>query len=104
MIGALRNEITLLTVSRIADGAGGGAQVWSDSMSVFASVEQLTATSDIIGDRSVKRPRVAARIRRRSDLSLGGRFRFQGVDFTITSIEDADVQRRYVTLIGEGVI
>lgn len=100
MIGKLNSEIVLLTLSTTADGGGGALRQWSAGATVWADIEELSSTSNIAGDRSVRLRRIAARLRRRTGLALGGRVRFDDVDFDITSIEDADEDAR-VTLVCE---
>ena len=104
MIGALRYQIGLLAPVRTGDAGGGGDVAWTETASVFAAVEQLTAATGLAGDRSVKRARIAATIRQRTGLVAGHRMRFHGTDYEITSIESGDGRRGYATLIGEEVL
>ncbi|MEO0400303.1 MAG: phage head closure protein [Pseudomonadota bacterium] len=100
MIGKLNAEVTLLTLSSVADGGGGALANWTAGAVVWADIEELSSATDIAGDRSVRLRRIAATIRQRAGLILGGRVRFDGVDFDVTSIEDADDDTR-VTLVCE---
>ena len=104
MIGALRHQVELLQGTRTQDGGGGAALVWTVSATLWADVERLSSTPDFAGDRNVRLARREAVVRRRSDLAIGGRLRFQGVDYQITSIEDADTRGTKIALICEEVL
>ncbi|MEM6415005.1 MAG: head-tail adaptor protein [Pseudomonadota bacterium] len=90
MIGRLNSEITLLSESALADGGGGNQIAWTAGATIWADIEELSSSSNIAGDRNVRLRRIAARIRQRSGLTLGGRIRLVDTDFDITSIEDDD--------------
>ncbi|MBI1391779.1 MAG: hypothetical protein GC152_03455 [Alphaproteobacteria bacterium] len=101
MIGNLRNRIELLAASRTVDAGGGAAVGYGVAASMWARVERLPSTTGLAGDRNVRLRRAAASIRRRADLAPGDRFRFDGVDYEIMSIEDDAADRHRVLLIGE---
>jgi head-tail adaptor len=104
MIGNLRNEITLLSPSRIADSGGGAGLVWSpDGAAIWADVRLLSSTTDVAGDRARRLKRLSARVRPRDGLAPGARLRYDGVDFEIVSIEDADARGRRILLICEEI-
>ncbi len=101
MIGALRTQIDILEETRVADAGGGASVSWNVGASVWARVEALSAVRGGVGDRTPPLRRVAAVIRPREGVTLGGRFRFDGADFDIVSIESDDARPPRVTLIGE---
>lgn len=103
MIGALRHRIKFLAPLRTPDNGGGASLAWVPGALVWASVERLTSTRDFAGDRSNRLKRIAATIRRRADIVLGQRLRFDAVDYEIVSVEDADDRGRRLTLVCEEV-
>ena len=101
MIGALRNQISLLERIEAPDDAGGNAPVWRVRADIWAMVERLaTAPGDGAG-RPRRRRRIAATIRQRSDVIPGDRLRFAGADYEIVSIEGVVDDARRMTLQAE---
>ena len=104
MIGALRNEIELLTLGETPDEAGGRARQWNVAATIWAAVDELSAVGVIIGDRGRRVRRIKALVRSRPGLSIGDRVRHAGVEFDIVSIESDDERGRRVFLICEEVV
>ena len=103
MIGALRHKLELLSFTRVADDAGGAEIAWLPGPEIWAKVERLTSTRDIVGDRARRLKRIAASIRYRSDILLGQQVRFDGEAYEVVSIESGDDKDRQLTLICEEV-
>lgn len=101
MIGGFRYQIELLARSAAPDEAGGVAALYAPTISVWAAVDLLPTIGVVSGDRGRRVRRVKAMVRNRSDFEIGGRIRFDGVDYEITSIESDDERGRRVFLIGE---
>ncbi len=104
MTGSLRHKIELLSAERTADEAGGASLAWSAGAELWARVERLTSTRDFSGDRDNRLKRIAATVRWRSGVALGGRLRFDGADYEIVSIESDDGREKHLTLVCEEVI
>ncbi|MEO0983273.1 MAG: head-tail adaptor protein [Pseudomonadota bacterium] len=104
MIGALRNRIELLTLSRADDGAGGAALDWLPGPEIWADVRALTSTRDIAGDRRRRLKRISAVIRQRADILLGQQLRFDNANYEVVSIESDEARRDRLTLICEETI
>ena len=100
MIGALRHKIDLLAATSTPDGGGGFSTDWTPVDAMWAEVERLTSTRNLLGDRTQRLRRLAVSIRYRSDVALGARIRHDGADYDVVSIED-DGDRRRLTLICE---
>jgi head-tail adaptor len=104
MIGALRNEIDLLTLNETPDEAGGRARQWTRAATLWAAVDELSAVGVIVGDRGQRIRRIMALVRSRPGLAIGARVQHGGVDFEIVSIESDDERGRRVFLICEEVV
>ncbi len=103
MSGVFRYRATLLNASVSADGGGGTNLAWTPVTDFWAAAEYLSSVPDFLGDRRRRLKRVALTIRKRLDVSLGGRLLFDGATFDIVSIESDDVQGRRLILICEEV-
>ncbi|MEM1396140.1 MAG: phage head closure protein [Pseudomonadota bacterium] len=104
MIGSLRNQITLLAKVEAEDSTGGRTVSWSPDADLWTRIEFLSSVSAVTGDRGVRLRRLSATIRRRASVTPGDRFRFDGTDYEVTSIEQADDSRHKIVLIGEEVV
>lgn len=104
MIGALRHKLELMNPVRIDDDAGGGAIVWTHGAEVWAEIDRLSSTRDVLGDADRRLRRISARIRFRLDLSIGDRVRFHNDQYEIVSVENGEGRTRRLTLICEEVL
>lgn len=101
MIGLFRKRIEILGETRIDDGEGGAALVWTPLEAAWASVERLASTRDFSGDRRRQLRRIAATIRWRASAMPGRRLRVDGDDYEIMSVESVDARERRVVLVCE---
>jgi len=101
VIGSLRHQIELYAPSRLADGAGGASLEWTLVETVWAGLERLASTRDFAGDRNNRLRRLAATIRKRTDVDLGARVRFEETLYEIVSVEAGAGDEKTMTLICE---
>lgn len=101
--GTLRRTVTTLASISAPDGTGGNAIAYVPDTDIWAMVRRLSSVGDVAGDRAIRLRRLSVTIRRTPDLHPGSRLRFDGDDYEITSIEDADDQALRLTLICEEV-
>ena len=101
MIGALRNKLEILVSARVSDEAGGAQIVWAPGPEIWAEIDRLSSTRDVLGDASRRLKRISARVRFRLDLAHGHRVRFENDQYEIVPIEEGEGRNRRLTLICE---
>lgn len=95
----LRHRVTLTAVSRGRDSMGGVTETAGDAVTVWASVEPVSAReSQEKGALSV-RPTHRVIIRHRAGVSHRMRVTFDGRVFDVIEVQDAGLRNQFLTLL-----
>lgn len=100
MIGALRDRLTLLTPTRIADAGGGYQITYAEKDTVPARRIDSSSRNRAFVDRKLPVRRKQFTFRHRDDLVFEMRLRYEDRTYRITDIQ-VDEQRRYQTVTAE---
>lgn len=96
--GMLRNQVTIETPSRTADGQGGFAVSWSTVATVPAHIKQASGGETVTAMRIEGRKILDCVMRYRTDVSGAERIMFDGQPWNIRDVEDIEYRGRYLRL------
>ncbi|MGD9915905.1 MAG: phage head closure protein [Rhizobiaceae bacterium] len=94
--GRFRRALDLEQQVRTPDGAGGFAESWTMLATVFAELTPLAATSTVSADQEVESVTHRVRLRTRTGVSAGMRFREGTRVYEIVTVHDPDETGRYL--------
>lgn len=104
MIGALRQRVTLQSLSLTPDTGGGGSAGWTDVATVFAEITPLAGTERSQAERLVSNVSHRVMLRTGISVSAGQRLVWKGVALNIRAVLNlAARDRLLVCLCEEGV-
>lgn len=94
--GSLRAELALQACTTAPDGLGGHAESWTETATVFARIEPVSATSVFGPDQTIETVTHRVTIRWRTGVASGMRFVRQDRIFDIVTVHDPDDSGRYL--------
>jgi len=94
--GALRIEMTLESCATVQDVTGGLVEAWSETATVFARIEPVTATSVFGADQTLESVTHRVTMRWRNGVASGMRLRRGPRRFDIVTVHDPDETGRYL--------
>ena len=97
----LRHRVVLQSAADTADGGGGGATVWSDTATLWASIEPLKGTERLTAQQLESRLTHRVRLRHRSDVTTAMRVKFGTRIFNIRAVINPDERDRLLELLCE---
>ncbi len=94
--GELRTELALEACSTVPDGLGGFAGTWTETATLFAGIEPVSADSAFGADQTLESVTHRITLRRRDGVTSGMRFTRKGRAFDILTVHDPDEGGRYL--------
>lgn len=94
--GELRTEIVLEACATQPDGFGGFSENWTETATLFAKVEPVSATSVFGADQTLETTTHRITLRHRSGIASGMRLAKQERIFEIVTVHDPDESGRYL--------
>ncbi len=98
MIGSLRHRVTIARNDGALDAGGGQAADWTEVATVWARIDQLSASPGAAQDRAIDTASIEVTIRTRSDVSAGMRLTHRSKTYRIDSVSDPNLRGRWLTL------
>lgn len=95
--GQLRHRIELQSYTDQPDGAGGFVRSWLTIAQIFASVEPVSTSRQIIAGTPQMSGIYQIIIRYRDDVQMDQRFVLEGRLFRIRSVMDIDTSKRFLS-------
>ena len=97
-IGNLRERIELQRVEIIEDDMGGSIEEWLTQATVFARIEPIKSSDEIIGSGIRATEAILAHIRHDDRVATDWRILWRGKTYLIDGIRNLDERRKYLTL------
>ncbi len=94
--GRFRTELALEQASATEDGMGGQVEAWSETATVMALVEPVSAADAWLADARAEAVTHRVTIRRRAGVAAGMRFRRGTRLMTVRTVHDPDETGRYL--------
>lgn len=94
--GELRTELALEACSTLPDGLGGFTEAWTETATLFARIEPVSATSVFGAGQTLESVTHRITLRRRDGVASGMRFARAGRVFDILTVHDPDESGRYL--------
>lgn len=101
--GELRHRVTLQTAATAADAGGGGSVTWSNTATVWAMVEPLSAREQFHADqlRSPISHRIIMRYRSDVTVTAAMRISFSSRLFNIRGVRKLDEINQWIEVMAE---
>lgn len=100
-VGQMREVIGIERPTNTPDGYGGQATVWSVVYNLYARARAVQGKEDISGDRRVTVERYLFVTRYGVTINTTDRLQWNGSYWNITSVQDVEGKRRYLTIEAE---
>lgn len=97
-IGNLRERIELQRVELVADDYGGSTEAWQTVATVFARIEPIKSSDEIIGSGIRATEAILAHIRHDDRVATDWRILWRGKAYEIDGIRNLDERRQYLTI------
>ncbi len=97
-IGDLRERVALQRFETIETDMGGFIEEWVTQATVFARIEPIKSTEEVIGAGIRATEAVLVHIRHREDVATDWRILWQGKPYLIDGMRNLDERRQYLTL------
>ncbi|MHA6685165.1 phage head closure protein [Mesorhizobium sp. A556] len=94
--GSLRTELALEACSPQPDGLGGFSEVWTETATLFAKIEPVSATSVFGADQTLEAVTHRITLRHRAGVASGMRLTRGARVFEIVTVHDPDETGRYL--------
>lgn len=94
--GSLRTEVALETCTPQPDGLGGFSEVWTETATLFAKIEPVSAASVFGADQTLETTTHRITMRHRAGVASGMRLTKQERIFEIVTVHDPDESGRYL--------
>lgn len=97
--GTLRKLVTIQTITRADDGAGGFTETWTDTATVRAAVAPLEGREQLEAMQTGLRQPVRVRMRYRAGVTTAQRLVYEGRTLEIQSVVDPEERHRELVLL-----
>jgi len=104
VIGALKDRVTLQTLTATPDGEGGFTETWQDAATLWARVEVLHAREAVVGGQRRHPERIRATLRHGVPVEATMRFVHAGTVYRIVDGPVGDESGRRLVIVGEAVV
>lgn len=101
--GTLRHQVTVQSLARTADGAGGWTEAWTTAGTVWANVEPLTGSERFYAMRLGYVEPFLVRCRYTSLIGPGSRILYGGRTLVVRSVADKGARQRELEILAESV-
>ncbi|MEM9221497.1 MAG: phage head closure protein [Pseudomonadota bacterium] len=95
-IGDLRRRLTIERANDTSDGAGGFLRSWVNDGEVFAQILPRRRREALDTGRVIGMVTHVITVRWRDDIDGSVRFKSNGLNYRVRSVEDADPERRFL--------
>ncbi len=100
-IGDFRHRLTLEVADEVEDGAGGVIRSWESLGAVWAKIEPLSLSGQVVSDQRLGLLTHRIVLRHRSDLTLAHRFVLGARFFVIRALRDRGERGHFVECLVE---
>lgn len=94
--GMLRTQLALEICAAVPDGLGGFSESWTETATLFARIEPVSATSLFGADQTLEAVTHRITLRHRDGVASGMRFTRAARVFEIVTVHDPDETGRYL--------
>jgi SPP1 family predicted phage head-tail adaptor len=99
MIGAMRQRVTLQSLSLVADGAGGNLTGWTDTATLFANITPLTGAAKVQAEQRVSEVTHRVLVRAGLAVSAGQRLVWRGTTLNIQAVFNLAARDKILVLL-----